>query len=38
MSAFLTGDEDIAEEDEDAEEGTKCTKRRDSDTLGLRVS
>ncbi|XP_034254851.1 HBS1-like protein isoform X2 [Thrips palmi] len=36
MSAFLAGDEDIAEEDEDAEEGVECVKRRDSDTLGLR--
>ncbi|KAK3921301.1 HBS1-like protein [Frankliniella fusca] len=38
MSAFLTGDEDIAEDDEDIEEGvTDCPKRRDSDTLGLRT-
>ncbi|KAE8746118.1 hypothetical protein FOCC_FOCC007244 [Frankliniella occidentalis] len=38
MSAFLAGDEDIAEDDEDAEEGgTECPKRRDSDTLGLRT-
>lgn len=38
MSAFLAGDEDIAEEDEEAEEGIERAKRRDSDTLGLRVS
>lgn len=38
ISAYLAGDEDIAEEDEDAEEGTQSTKRRDSDILGLQVS